>query len=85
MKDAVYCAKTATMHPRTPIFLGNPGKAISPIPWWGSLTVLVIGIVSWCVSSCFHVQGLDEASRAMVYIPLTNIFNMSRNLRSNSE
>lgn len=49
---------------------------MSPTPWWGSVIILVIGIISWCLSAYFNIDGLDEAGRAMVYIPLGNIFGM---------
>jgi len=51
---------------------------MSPIPWWGSIAVLVLGIASWIISATCGVQGLDEAARAMVYIPLGNIFGMTQ-------
>lgn len=82
---AFYCVKVAVRHPRTPIMLPNPGKAVSPIPWWGSITVLILGIISWCIAEALSVNGLDEASRAMVYIPLTNMFNMGWRLRSDDK
>ena len=80
LKVAYYCSIAAVLHPRTPIeFVGNPIKvaAQSPIPWWGSISILLMGVVAWCVSACMGIEGLDEAARAMVYIPLGNIFGMS--------
>ena len=49
----------------------------SPIPWWGSVVVIVIGITCWCVAAYFNISGLDEAGRALVYIPLGSLFGMS--------
>jgi hypothetical protein len=49
----------------------------SPIPWWGSVLVIVIGVVCWCVGAQLDVAGLDEAGRALVYIPLGSLFGMS--------
>jgi len=52
-------------------------KAKSAIPWWGSIILILIGIICW-VTTGFHNQlGLAEAGRAMVYIPLGSIFGMS--------
>jgi len=81
IKEAGHCMAQAVRHPRTPIALGNPGETSSPIPWWGSGAILVVGIVSWVISECFGITGLDEAARAMVYIPLGNIFGMTVKLR----
>ncbi len=49
----------------------------SPIPWWGSVLVIVMGISCWVLGSCLNVTGLDEAGRALVYIPLGSLFGMS--------
>jgi hypothetical protein len=49
----------------------------SPIPWWGSVVVIVIGITCWCAAAYFNISGLDEAGRALVYIPLGSLFGMS--------
>ena len=49
----------------------------SPIPWWGSMIVIVIGIACWVVSAWLGIKGLDEAGRALVYIPLGSLFGMS--------
>ena len=52
-------------------------KRESPIPWWGALLCILIGIGTWVVSAYFEIHGLDEAARALVYIPLGSIFGMS--------
>jgi hypothetical protein len=49
----------------------------SPIPWWGSVIVMALGIICWVVGAWAQVAGLDEAGRAMVYVPLGNLFGMS--------
>ena len=49
----------------------------SPIPWWGSILVIVIGVVCWCAGGYLKIVGLDEAGRALVYIPLGSLFGMS--------
>jgi hypothetical protein len=79
MEVIFYSLKHAILHPRTTIpARGNPIKEPqSPIPWWGSILVLMIGIASWCAGSCLNITGLDEAGRAMVYLPLGSIFGMA--------
>jgi len=59
--------------------LGNSPqlKEISPIPWWGAVLVIVVGVACWVTGSCFDIVGLDEAGRALVYIPLGSLFGMS--------
>ena len=52
-------------------------KQMSPIPWWGAVLVIVVGIGCWILGSCLNVVGLDEAGRALVYIPLGSLFGMS--------
>ena len=39
--------------------------------------VIVVGISCWVLGSCLDVVGLDEAGRALVYIPLGSLFGMS--------
>lgn len=59
----------------------NPGNVIvSPIPWTISITVLGIGIASWIAGALLKIVGLEEAARAMVYLPLGNIFGLSTSL-----
>lgn len=79
-KISAHCLWQAIRHPKTPIIL-NPQGPQSPIPWWGSIAVIVIGIISWVFSTVYGIRGLDEAARAMVYIPLGNIFGMSIRLK----
>ena len=49
----------------------------SPIPWWGSILCIIIGIGAWVASASLQIPGLDEAARALVYIPLGSLFGMS--------
>ena len=49
----------------------------SPIPWWGSLLVIMLGIICWMLGAGLEIAGLDEAGRALVYIPLGSLFGMS--------
>jgi len=59
--------------------LGNSPqlKEMSPIPWWGAVLVIVVGIGCWVIGGCLNITGLDEAGRALVYIPLGSLFGMS--------
>lgn len=49
----------------------------SVIPWWGAVLVIIIGVVCWVVAGLYSIAGLDEAGRALVYIPLGSLFGMS--------
>jgi hypothetical protein len=68
-KECPVCRKKAGNSPE--------GKQESPIPWWGSVLVIIIGIACWCVGGYLDIAGLDEAGRALVYIPLGSLFGMS--------
>ena len=59
--------------------LGNSPqmKEMSPIPWWGAVLVIIVGIACWVMGGCLGIVGLDEAGRALVYIPLGSLFGMS--------
>jgi hypothetical protein len=71
------CLYQSIRHPRTPILVTeNPGK-MSPIPWWGSCGIILFGLTFWLVGSYLKVEGLDEVGRALVYVPLGNLFGMS--------
>lgn len=52
-------------------------RKTSPIPWWGAVLVMIVGIASWVTGAWLNVTGLDEAGRALVYIPLGSLFGMS--------
>ncbi|MBA7472840.1 hypothetical protein ES707_08172 [subsurface metagenome] len=52
-------------------------KQESPIPWYGSVAVIILGIICWVVGGIYQIAGLDEAGRALVYIPLGSLFGMS--------
>lgn len=83
-KILLKCIPSSIIHPRTPILVGNPGNSESPVPWWGSITVLVVGIISWCLSDIHSITGLSEAARAMVYLPLGNLFGLTLKVKSKS-
>ena len=52
-------------------------RQISPMPWYGSLLCMVFGVLCWCLGAGLNIPGLDEAGRAMVYIPQGTLFGMS--------
>lgn len=81
-----YCGKCRTRLPASSKACPKCGDGVghspdprqqSPVPWWGSVMVIVIGIVCWILGAGFEVPGLDEAGRALVYVPLGNLFGMS--------
>jgi len=49
----------------------------SPIPWYGSVTVIILGIICWVLGAGLEIDGLSEAGRVLVYIPLGSLFGMS--------
>ncbi len=71
------CLYQAIRHPLTPVLVTpNPGK-MTPIPWWGSCIIIIAGLTFWLIGAYLKVAGLDEVGRALVYIPLGNLFGMS--------
>ena len=49
----------------------------SPVPWYGAIAVIILGIICWVLGASIPVAGLDEAGRALVYVPLGSLFGMS--------
>ena len=49
---------------------------MSPIPWWGSCLLIFLGLLFWLIGAYLKVAGLDEVGRALVYVPLGNLFGM---------
>ncbi len=49
----------------------------SPIPWWGAILCILIGIGTWVGGAYLEIPGLDEAGRALVYLPMGSLFGMS--------
>lgn len=59
--------------------LPNPGTVTTrAIPWWGSGLLIIMGIIAWVISVLYRIDGLSEAARALVYLPLGNIFGMTQ-------
>ena len=49
----------------------------SPLPWYGAIVVIILGIICWVLGAAVPIPGLDEAGRVLVYIPLGGLFGMS--------
>ena len=49
----------------------------SPIPWYGSVAVILIGVGTAIASGILPIVWLQEVSRALIYIPLGSLFGMS--------
>jgi len=52
-------------------------KQESPVPWWGSVLCMAIGIGAWVVSAVLKIRGHDEAARALIYVPHCALLGMS--------
>ena len=52
-------------------------KRESPVPWWGCVILILVGAAIWGWSAACHIGGVDELGRALVYLPLGNLFGMS--------
>lgn len=49
----------------------------SPIPWYGSVVVILIGVGTAIASGVLAIAWLGELSRALIYLPLGHLFGMS--------
>ena len=49
----------------------------SPVPWYGSVILIVVGAAIWGWSAACDIAGISELGRILVYIPLGNLFGMS--------
>ena len=49
----------------------------SPIPWYGSVAVILIGVGTAIASGILSIVWLQEVSRALIYIPLGSLFGLS--------
>lgn len=52
-------------------------KEIPAVPIWCSLLLIVIGIASWVTVGLHGQVALTEVSRALIYLPLGNLFGVS--------
>lgn len=70
--DATECPSCGDKMCNSPI----PMKR-SPIPWWGALLVMVLGISCWIIGGLLDLSSIEEVGRPLVYVPLGSIFGMS--------
>ena len=52
-------------------------KEETALPWYSSVLVIILGIICWVLGAGLDIGGLDEAGRALVYIPLGSLFGLS--------
>jgi hypothetical protein len=74
------CGKKATNNPgpdsnsdKSPVV-----KQESPIPWYGSVGVIALGVAVCVIGSCYDLSALDRVGDALVFIPLGRMYGMSR-------
>jgi len=81
-----YCSKCGTRFPASLTECPKCGEKVghsperkesSPVPWYGSVTVIILGIICWVLGAGLELSGLDEAGHALVFIPLGSLFGMS--------
>ena len=49
----------------------------NPVPWYGTVVFICLGILCWVLGVKIPVAGLDEAGRILVYVPLGSLFGMA--------
>lgn len=49
----------------------------SPVPWYCSVMVIAFGVISLILGETVPIPGLAEVGRALVYIPLGNMFGLT--------
>ncbi len=52
-------------------------KEIQPLPWYGSVILIVVGAAIWGWSAACDIVGIAELGRVLVLIPMGNLFGMS--------
>jgi len=52
-------------------------KQGSPVPWYGAILCILIGIGAWIASALLNIAPLGEAARLLVYAPIGHLFGMS--------
>ena len=58
--------------------MAAPGrKALSPVPWYGCVILIIVGAVIWAGSAACDIVSIAELGRVLVYIPIGHLFGMS--------
>jgi len=58
--------------------MASPGrKEIQPLPWYGSIILILVGATIWGWSAACNIAGITELGRVLVYIPIGHLFGMS--------
>lgn len=52
-------------------------KEIQPLPWYGSVILIIVGAAIWGWAAACQIGGIDELGRVLVYIPMGSLFGMS--------
>lgn len=52
-------------------------KQESPIPWWGSVGIILVGVGVCITGACFQLPALDRVGDVLIFIPLGNLFGMA--------
>ena len=52
-------------------------KQASPVPWYGCVTLIVVGAIIWAWSAACDIAAIAELGRVLVYIPIGHLFGMS--------
>jgi hypothetical protein len=53
-------------------------KHESPIPWWGAVAVILLGVGVCITGATCNLTALDRVGDALVFIPLGRLFGVSR-------
>ena len=57
----------------------NPAekKTLSPVPWYASMLLILLGVVTWATVGIHHQTELIEAARILIYAPMGTLFGLS--------
>jgi len=53
-------------------------KRASPIPWQGSIFLIVLGTILWATLGLHGQEGLVEVARFLIYTPMGVLFGLSK-------
>jgi len=58
--------------------MASPGrKEVSPVPWYGCVTLIIVGAIIWSWSAAYNIAAIAELGRVLVYIPIGHLFGMA--------